>query len=112
MQLDRFHPLPNGARVRLRLARSLDRQGLADLLSELGLTAEDLDVRRMLRCEPGRCWAIVATLWDGATERLVGFGSLESDAGRLTLLTEDPELRDLLDRALHDRAEAHGRRVA
>ena len=112
VQLDRFHPLSSGARVRLRLARSLDRQGLAALLTDLGLTADELDVRRLLRCEPGRCWAIVATRWDGMVDQLVGFGSLEASSGRVTLLSGDPEITALVDTALHQRADAHSRRVA
>ena len=110
--LDRFHPLPDGRRVRLRLARSLDRDGLARLLSALGLEAGDFELRRALRCTPGRCWAIAATEWDGTVEQLVGLGTLDVDGGGETLLSADPEVRALLHEALHARARAHGRRVA
>jgi hypothetical protein len=110
--LDRFHALPDGRRVRLRLARSLDRGGLARLLSTLGLEAGDFELRRALRCTPGRCWAIVATEWDGTVEQLVGLGTLDVAGRSETLLAPDPAVRALLHEALRSRAGGRGRRVA
>jgi hypothetical protein len=108
--LDRFYVVPSGSRIRLRLARPLDRDGLAALLGELGLATADFEVRRALRCHPGRRWAVVATSWDGTTERLVGFGALDRDG--TTLLAGDRDLQQLLEQALDARARSHERRVA
>jgi hypothetical protein len=110
--LDRFHALPGGRRVRLRLARSLDRDGLGRLLAGLGLEAGDFELRRSLRCSPGRCWAIAATEWDGTAEQLVGLGTLDVAAQGETLLAPDRDVRALLHEALWSRARTHGRRVA
>lgn len=110
--LDRFHALPDGRRVRLRLARSLDRDGLGRLLGSIGLAAGDFELRRALRCTPGRCWAIAATEWDGTVEQLVGLGTLDVVGSSETLLATDPAVRALLHEALLSRAGAHRRRVA
>jgi hypothetical protein len=92
------HPLPSGERVRLRLARPSDRAGLARLLS-----VGEVAIRRAMRG-----WTIVATVWDGSHERIVGFASVDGP-GPFAI---DPEVRDLLARALDEHAPAWSRRVA
>lgn len=109
--LDRLHRTPEGTRIRLRMARLADRDGLVLLLGELGLAAGELEVRRALRCHPGRSWAVVATAWDGTSERLVGLGRL-GERGEVTLVAAEPDVRTLLHEALGERAHAHVRRVA
>jgi len=110
--LDRSHRLPDGRRVRLRLARPRDREALHELLGRLGLAADDLEVRRALRCTPGRSLTICATAWDGARERLAGAGMLALPSGAETLLTVDAAVAALLDAGLRDHAGAWARRVA
>ena len=112
MVLDRFHQLEGaGLRVRVRLARATDRIAVADLLRQLGLTADELDLRRALHFAPGLRWGVVATTWDGRHERLVGFGSVEDD--RRTRVGLDREACSLLGRALDEHARTwRGRRVA
>ena len=111
IRLNHFHDLPDGRRVRLRLPQARDRDDLHELLAGLGLAARDLDVRRALRWSPGRRVSLVATAWDGATERIAGFGALDCDAERLTLLA-GPPVAGLLREALEAEASAWARRVA
>jgi hypothetical protein len=113
MVLDRHHPVPGaGARVRVRLAHASDAALLRELVFALGLEASDMDLRRALRFRIGERWTVCATAWDGAHERLVGFGALEADRERLTLLAGEPAVEDLLRRALDECARTWGRRVA
>jgi hypothetical protein len=91
-------------RVRARLARATDRDALASLLARLGLVADPLEIRRVLRR-----WGVVVTAWDGSRERLVGFGAVDGD--RMTLLADEAEVADLLRRGL-DEHRAWSRRVA
>ena len=109
--LDRHHVVPGGDRVRLRLPHLRDRDEVHTFLGSLGLEANDLDVRRGLRWTPGERWAVVATRWDGARERVIGLATADGD-GTPTLLAEEPEVCDLLSQALADHAGAPGRRVA
>jgi hypothetical protein len=102
MLLSRSHTLPSGDRVRLRLARTTDREPLAALL---GLEAEEMEIRRLLRR-----WGVVATVWDGFSEVVVGFGGL-SEHGP-AVVADDPWVYDLLERALDEHAERWSRRVA
>ena len=111
VRLHGTNPLPGGRTVRLRLPVARDRDALHELLASLGLAAEDLDVRRALRCLPGARTAVVASEWDGHEHRLAGFGALDVRRGTLTLLAR-PEIRGLLLEALRDQAETWRRRVA
>jgi hypothetical protein len=104
-----FHPLPDGRRVRLRLPHTLDRAELHELLREHGLTADEIDVRRALRCVPRRRLALCAVEWAGSSERLVGFGALE--AGAVTLIGA-PTVAALLREQLGEHAQSWSRRVA
>lgn len=111
MVLDRFHQLDDaGLRVRVRLARANDRAGLEQLVRQLGLTADEFELRRALRFAPGRRWCVVATAWDGHCDRLVGFGA--RDEARLTLVAAAPGVAGLLRRALDEHARTWQRRVA
>ena len=110
--LDRSHQVPGVGRVRLRLARPSDRDELHELLARIGLTADDLDARRALRCTPGRGMTICALRWDGHHERLAGVGRLDVGSGRATLLAEHPAVAALLGEALRDHAQTWARRVA
>ena len=110
MVLDRSHHLEDaGLRVRVRLARPTDRAGLAELLGQSGLTADEMDVRRLLRFAPGRRCGVVATTFDGQCERIVGFGAYEDDC--FTLLGTE-EVRQLLRRGLVEQSRLWSRRVA
>ena len=112
--LDRYHPLPGGDRIRLRLPHVSDRARVHEFLNRLGLTAHDLDVRRGLRWSADRRWSVIATRWDGTCEQLAGIATVDAEDGSPTLLAEDPAVCDLLSRALaeHAGSGAPRRRVA
>ena len=97
MVLLRSHTLPNGDRVRVRLAHSSDRESLARLLAD-----GDMAVRRAIRG-----WTVVATVWNGAHEQIVGFATLDGPAS-----AADPDVRALLQRALDEHSSTWTRRVA
>jgi hypothetical protein len=109
--LHRFHDLPDGRRVRLRLPLARDRAALHELLGRLGLAADELDVGRALRWAPNRRVAVLATTWADDGERVVGFAAVDTAGGGPTVLG-DPAVTGLLCDALADHASAWSRRVA
>ncbi|HEV2814374.1 MAG TPA: hypothetical protein VGW10_14055 [Solirubrobacteraceae bacterium] len=111
MLLHGSHPLPDGGRVRLRLPLAHDRPGVHELLADLRVEAEELEVRRALRCVPGRRIAVCATAWDGWCDRIVGFGALDVADGAMTLLGPR-DVTEVLEQALREHAGAWSRRVA
>ena len=108
MLLPGTHTLPDGTVLRLRLPLASDRAALHELLAELGLGADDLEVRRALRCTPGQRFVVCATRWDGGRERLVGIGSFEES---LTLIGP-AGVTEIVHEALESQAHAWNRRVA
>ena len=111
MLLHGTHLLPDGSRVRVRLPLAADRGPLRELLTSLGLQADDLEVRRALRCEPGRRAVVVAVEWDGAHQRLTGFGAVDVRSGALTLLGR-PAVAGALREELRVQSDTWRRRVA
>jgi hypothetical protein len=89
MVLDRTHRLSSGERVRLRLARPSDRALLDDAPQSL------------------RGWTVIATAFDGAHQRVVGFGAPDG-----TVVASDREVYDLINRALDEHARTWRSRVA
>jgi hypothetical protein len=104
--LDRHHTLPNGERVRLRVPGSRDRAEVHAFLARLGLSAGDLDVRRGLRFGDSDRWAVIATRRRGGQDEIVGLATVDASDGAPTLLADDPDVYDLLARALAERASA------
>jgi hypothetical protein len=98
--------LPDGGRVRLRLARPADAPEVERLLG-----ATPLDVRRLLRFDPARR-AVVCAL--NGREQLVGVGAIDlfDDAEPDVVAAELPGVEALLTDVLRRRAQSHGRRVA
>ena len=111
MLLHGTHPLPDGVHVRLRLPLAGDRAAAHELLWSLGLEADELELRRALRCIPGRRAAVVAVGWDGVHQRAAGFGSLDVRSGALTLVGL-PGVAAVLEEALREQAQTWRRRVA
>ena len=92
--------LPDGPRVRLRLPHGTDRARLRDLHERIG-QPDDLAMTRVLRVQPGRLVAIVATVWDGGADVIVGFGRADCDGdGTPELLLADEELAPGVGRLL------------
>ena len=114
----RTHALDSGPRVRLRLARSTDRDAVAALLASRGVTTSEIAVRRLLAYNPIDRRVLCAFAPLDGTETLVGIGAIDLHPGaEIDTLVVDERLTgglgELLDRILRGRAQAHQqRRVA
>lgn len=113
----RTHPLPDGPRVRLRLARPTDRNALSALLRRQDAEAYDLGVRRLLRFDPTERSVVGAFAPIDGQETLIGIAALDHlpAADVDTLVVDDrwrPGLTELLVGAVRERAGPHRRRVA
>lgn len=110
--MGRFYTLPTGMRVRLRLARTGDRIGIAALLERLGADHDELEATRLALSDPRREVVICATALVEGTERVVGIGAIEIGARTPSRLIIDPRaegLEPLLGDALVGRARALAR---
>jgi hypothetical protein len=107
--LTRTHPLPDGARVSLRLPHARDRAGLIALHERLGAPLDDVRMGRILRFDPRACLSVCATMLTGLTEVLVAYGHVERD-GTASLVVADellaPGVTELVAAALAERSEA------
>ena len=117
MVFTRTHPLPDGPRVRLRLARPTDRAAVSALLRRQSAEAYDFGVRRLLRFDPTERSVITAFAPIGGLETLVGIAAIDHlpDADVDTLVVDDrwrEGVTALLVGALRERARARPRRVA
>lgn len=104
MLLDRFHTLPSGLQVRLRLTRSSDRRAISALLERTGAAIEPLG---LIRFDPRRQAVLCATALLDGRETVLGVGSIESGAARPDVVIADDradEVRELLIGALTERA--------
>jgi hypothetical protein len=101
--------LPNGMRVRIRLPHGTDRAGLRALHERAGVPLDDLGLTRLLRVDPRRRCALVATAWVSGAETIVGFGACELPLGDgATVVADDAfgtELDELLREALRRRID-------
>ncbi len=113
MRLDTHHTLPEGTRLRLRLPQVRDRAGLVDLLTRLGLEADELDVARILRFDPRGRTVICATVWTGTAETMAGIVAGAKDGRGPDLLVADERLTPGVGEALRDMLAASvGHRAA
>jgi hypothetical protein len=97
----RYYTLPQGLRVCLRLPRASDRTGVAALCERHGLSADELELSRLLRFAPRQRLVICATALLGSAETVLGVGAIE--------LTEDADPWLLV---VDERAEGVGRLLA
>jgi hypothetical protein len=105
--------LPGGTRVCLRLARSRDLAGVADLSARAGRPLTELELARLVRPHPRRRIVICATSLLGVAETVVGVGAIDlgpEASGRPDTLIVDglvgAGLDELILRALLGRASA------
>ncbi|MDX6642486.1 MAG: hypothetical protein QOD76_448 [Solirubrobacteraceae bacterium] len=115
--LSRSYALPNGPRVRLRLARRRDLPALQELLEQRGVAASELELTRLVRFDPTKRTVLCASAFVGGTETVVGVGAIDltADAVPSTVVVDErltEGLGELLGAALTQRAAAHARRVA
>lgn len=113
----RTRPLPDGPRVRLRLARPTDREAVRALLHREDAQAYELGVRRLLRFDPTERSVISAFAPIEGHETLIGIAARDHlpDADVDTLVVDErwrEAVTELLTAALRERARARPRRVA
>ena len=106
--LARYYALPTGPRVRLRLVRRRDRDGIRDLFAERGRTLSELELARLVAGDIARRRVLVATTLIAIRETIVGVGAVELDADVKdpTVLARDP-LGDGLEELLRDALIGH-----
>jgi hypothetical protein len=90
MRLDRATTLPDGLRVRLRLARGTDRGPLAALAARIGEPLGDMALTRLLRHDPCHRTAVCAYAWVDGSEVLVGFAAGDIGAAAPDIVLADP----------------------
>ncbi|WP_205696332.1 hypothetical protein [Conexibacter sp. SYSU D00693] len=116
MLLGHAHTLPNGLRVRLRLAHGTDAPALRALASRCGRPVDDLEAHRLVRVAPHARVAVCATAWLEGRHQVVGYAAGDLDAGVPDVLLVDgglaPGLHDVLDAAVAERAGTRPRDVA
>lgn len=117
MVFTRTHPLPDGPRVGLRLARPTDRAAVGALLRRQDAEAFDFGVRRLLRFDPTERSVLCVFAPIDGLETLIGIAALDhlAEAEVDTLVVDERWLdgvTELLVRTLHERARTRPRRVA
>jgi hypothetical protein len=113
--LARYYSLPTGGRVRLRLVRPRDRDGIGDLFAARGRAVDDLELARLVAFEVPRRVVLVATALIGATEKVVGVGAIElgeRGPSRPTLVLADAALADELGPLLTDALIGHAESIS
>lgn len=113
----RTHPLPDGPRVRLRLARPSDRDAVADLLRRRNADGFEFGIRRLLRFNPSRRSVLAAFAPIDGEDILVGIGAIDHRPGaEVDTFVADERWWDgvaaLLVDALSSRARSRAHRVA
>jgi hypothetical protein len=108
--LRRTFPVPGGPPVRMRLAGPSDRALVVALLERRGLTAEDIDLRRLLAFDPARRHVLCALAPLDGAEVLAGLGAIDFGEDAPEVLVVDdrfgPSLGELLRRVLIERSRS------
>lgn len=86
------HTLPEGTRLRLRLPQARDRADIVELITRLGLDADELDVGRLVRFDPKTHTVVCATVWTGSSDTMAGIVAGATDGGVPDLLVADEAL--------------------
>jgi hypothetical protein len=106
--LARYHPLPRGPRVCLRLARRRDLAGMADLYARQGIPVHDLSLARMVSFDLLSRLVLCAAALIDSTETILGVGAIELDRPtEPTLLVVDRQQTDGLTELLAGALVAH-----
>jgi hypothetical protein len=111
----RYHILPRGPRVCLRLARVRDLAGIEDLFMRQGLFPSQIELARLVRSDPRKEVVIAAVALVDSTERILGVGGIQvaqEDGGEgpePSLVLVDDELTDGLQELLRNALTARSR---
>jgi hypothetical protein len=109
--LARYHPLPRGPRVCLRLARRRDLAGIADLYARQGIALHELSLARLVSFDLLDMLVLCATALIGSRDMVLGVGAIElhrPTEPTLVVVDEDETdgLAELLSGALVTHATA------
>jgi hypothetical protein len=109
--LARYHPLPRGPRVCLRLVRRRDLAAITDLYARQGLAVHPLSVARLVSFDLLAMLVLCATALVDGRETILGVGAIElARPTEPTLIVVDEAetegLRELLSDALVGHATA------
>ena len=106
--LARYHPLPRGPRVCLRLARRRDLAAIADLYHRQGIAVPELSLARLVSFDLLRTVVLCATALVDSRETVLGVGAIELDRPtEPTLVVVDAGATDGLDELLTGALVAH-----
>jgi hypothetical protein len=106
--LARYHPLPRGPRVCLRLARRGDLAGISDLYARRGIPVHQLSLARLVSFELLSQRVLCATALVDSTEMVLGVGAIALERpDEPTLVVVDHERTDGLTELLADALVTH-----
>ena len=110
----RIHTLPDGRRVRLRLARARDEESLRGLLRRSRSNHDGMEPERLARFDPRSAVVICATALVDSAQEVVGVGAADLNGADPPDVVVDEEqdgaLGELLRQALDGRLSARRRR--
>jgi hypothetical protein len=110
----RIHTLPNGERVRLRLARARDEESLRALLRHAHPRRREVDPGALAHFDPRHEIVVCATALVDSRQQVVGVGAADLSGARAPEVViderRDRELAELLRRALDGRVRTRRRR--
>ena len=102
--------MPDGLRVRLRLARSGDQRPMADLLARLGFEPSTGQLQELVRFDPRQRAVVCATALVDGGEHVIGFGLIDLDAPRSPAsVVSDPVHGRALTRLIREALDARVR---
>ena len=106
--LARYHPLPRGPRVCLRLVRRRDLMAIDDLHARQGIVVPELSLARLVSFDLLTMLVLCATALIDSRETVLGVGAIELDRPtEPTVVVVDEDETDGLDELLTDALVAH-----
>ena len=110
--LARYHALPRGPRVCLRLARRRDLEAIADLYAREEIPVHELSLARLVSFDLLTMLVLCAAALIDGRETVLGIGAIELDRpAHPTLLVVDQDRTDGLDDLLAGALVAHATAV-
>ncbi|HEX3976476.1 MAG TPA: hypothetical protein VHW96_09440 [Solirubrobacteraceae bacterium] len=111
--LARYHPLPRGPRVCLRLVRRRDLAAIADLYGRQGIAVHELSLARLVSFDLLSMLVLCATALVDSTETVLGVGAIELvRPTEPTLVVVDEHQTDGLNELLSGALVAHATALA
>jgi hypothetical protein len=106
--LARYHPLPRGPRVCLRIARRRDLAAIADLYARQGMPVHQLSLARLVSFDLLTMLVLCATALIDSRETVLGVGAIElARPSHPTLVVVDEQRTGGLDELLAGALAAH-----